>query len=276
MPVDLTMWTKNGAKTLPYVLDRINSIVPSMLVNQRIVVDDGSTDQTAKIAKAYGWRVVPNCGKGVSDAANTALGLVQTEIFCSFEQDVVLSPKWLQLLKYMIVNAPSFVAASSGVRFADGPASLTTLQKYVYGNYVMHGNVHGCTLDNTVWRTKALRELGGFPKLPTSSGVDSVIASKLQYCGYRWHVDYSIQSLHIRGGLLNELKHQYWYGTEHPKVGVELKRFGVVNDGLAKSALKVAASPVMGLKIAAKTGAYGAAILYPLLRASYLWGWLHA
>jgi hypothetical protein len=35
--VDLAMWTKNGAKTLPLVLKRISEVVPSNFVNDQVI-----------------------------------------------------------------------------------------------------------------------------------------------------------------------------------------------------------------------------------------------
>ena len=68
MKVDLVMWTKNGAKTLPTVFARIGSVNPFVNIGKRIVIDDGSVDATQHIAKSFGWRVVANEGTGISDA----------------------------------------------------------------------------------------------------------------------------------------------------------------------------------------------------------------
>jgi glycosyltransferase involved in cell wall biosynthesis len=91
------MWTFNGEKTLPAVLSRINQVVPKDRVNQKFIVDDRSKDNTVAIAKQLGWNVVRNEGKGISDGANTALKHVETEYFCSFEQDIILAPQWWQV-----------------------------------------------------------------------------------------------------------------------------------------------------------------------------------
>ena len=80
MKVDLVMWTLNGEKTLPLVLSRINKVIPIEVVNQKLIVDDGSKDNTVTIAKKYGWNVIKNEGKGISDGANTALKHVQLVI----------------------------------------------------------------------------------------------------------------------------------------------------------------------------------------------------
>lgn len=85
MKVDLVMWTYNGEKTPPLVLGRIKKVVSEGVVNQKLIVDDGSKDNTVAIAQKYGRNVIRNEGKGISDGANTALKHVQTPYFCSFE-----------------------------------------------------------------------------------------------------------------------------------------------------------------------------------------------
>jgi glycosyltransferase involved in cell wall biosynthesis len=45
------MWTLNGGKKLPLVLNRINEIIPKHIVNQKLIVDDGSKDNTVSIAE---------------------------------------------------------------------------------------------------------------------------------------------------------------------------------------------------------------------------------
>ena len=88
------MWTKNGAETLPLVLLRISEAIPEESVNMKLVVDDQSTDTTRDIAIAAGWKVVSNNGKGISDGANTALRHVESNLFVSFEQDMLLARDW--------------------------------------------------------------------------------------------------------------------------------------------------------------------------------------
>ena len=107
MKVDLVMWTLNGEKTLPAVLNRINKVIPKSVVDQKLVVDDGSKDSTVDIARKYGWNVINNEGKGISHGANTALNHVQTSYFCSFEQDIYLDSDWWNKVSALILNKVS-------------------------------------------------------------------------------------------------------------------------------------------------------------------------
>jgi glycosyltransferase involved in cell wall biosynthesis len=127
--VDVVMWTKNGAQTLPFVLKRIGEVIPGRFVNEKIMVDDRSTDETRKIAESFGWTVVFNEGRGISDGANTALKHVESEWFISFEQDLLLARDWWYNILKALEN--SKVAVASGLRFADKPGGVRKLQLYV-------------------------------------------------------------------------------------------------------------------------------------------------
>jgi glycosyltransferase involved in cell wall biosynthesis len=57
------MWTLNGGKTLPAVLGIINEAIPANLVNQKMVIDDGSKDNSVNIARKYSWKAIKNEAK---------------------------------------------------------------------------------------------------------------------------------------------------------------------------------------------------------------------
>ena len=286
--VDLVMWTFNGAETLPAVLTRIDEAIPSQFVNKKVISDDCSTDDTRKIAESHGWTVVLNEGKGISDNANTALKQVESEIFVSFEQDLVLSRDWWSKIPNALANPK--VAAASGMRFADRPRGVRALQLYVAKKYRGEGQLEswlrgremaaftlGKTLDNTIYRTKVVREVGGFPKLASSSGVDTILAYEIDQLGYEWFVDYNVQSVHVREGLMQELNHQYWYAKQLPEMWRKISvathkqappvtKFGVI--------YRFVMSPATGLFMAYQTREPSLVYIHPLIRLYYLRGYL--
>ena len=282
------MWTYNGAATLPAVLKRISEVIPDNLVNKKLVSDDRSTDDTRKIAESFGWTVVLNEGKGISDNANNALRHVQSEFFVSFEQDLLLDRAWWSKIPAALEN--SKVAAASGMRFADKPVGVNKLQLYVARKYRGEAQLEswlrgremaaftlGKTLDNTIYRTSLLRKIGGFPKLASSSGVDTILAYEIHQQGYKWFVDYSVQSVHLRKNLRQELNHQYWYAKQLPEMWHKISeathknsppvtKFGVI--------YRFAMSPFTGLFMAYKTREPSIAYIHPLIRLYYLRGYL--
>ena len=288
--VDLVMWTKNGAHTLPAVLKRISEVIPVDFVNQKIIADDMSTDNTRKIALSYGWNVVLNQGKGISDNANTALTHVSTKFFVSFEQDLLLARDWWDKIPKHLEGSNIMVA--SGIRFANKPRGVRKMQQYVAKKY--RGEVElsswlsgrkmaaftlGKTLDNTIYRTKALRSIGGFPKLPSNSGVDTTLAYLLSNQGYSWFVDYDVQSVHLRKNLQQELRHQCWYARQLNEMWMQIEKMTRAHrppvtkfDVLYRFGL----SPFTGIFMAVKTREPSIAYIHPLIRLFYLLGYLNS
>jgi len=275
LKVDLVIWTKDGSRTLDVVLKRINAVVPSRFVNHRFIVDDGSRDNTVEIAKANGWDCLKNEGKGISDGANTALRHVETRYFCSFEQDLLLSPDWWGITKHL--NKRN-VAAVTGVRLADKPSGLRKLQQYTAKQYckiinnpanyssgkLLDVNSYGMFLDNTIYNTEILRQIGGFPKIPNyGSGTDCLLMKKLRDNNFEWVVDYQVISTHLRSGLRNEITHCLWYGKTFPILNQLLYPQPIT---LASLIPRLMYSPIRGLEISIKMKEPNITYIYPLIR----------
>ncbi len=287
--VDLVMWTKNGARTLPAVLERINQVIPQTSINKKIIVDDASSDDTRQIANHFGWTVIPNRGHGISDGANTALELVTTKCFLSFEQDLLLDLDWWQKIPPLL-NDPKVVVAS-GMRFADKPAGIKKMQEYVGKKYRGEKNLSpwlksrdmsaftlGKTLDNTIYNTKIIKELGGFPKLQVNAGVDTTLAYRVKEAGYQWIVDYNIRSIHMRRGLRQELNHQYFYGAQLYEIWRKIREETTIPPPVTKLGVirRFIMSPFTGLFMAYQTKEPSVLVIHPLIRFYYMKGLLQA
>lgn len=287
--VDLAMWTKNGAKTLPLGLKRISEVIPDEFVNKRVIVDDRSTDDTRELAKSFGWNVVFNEGKGISDGANTALKHVDSEYFISFEQDLLLTYDWWNKIPPYLDNPK--IAAASGMRFADKPTGVRKLQQYVAKKYrgeaelapwlrarQMAAFTLGKTLDNTIYKTRIIKDLGGFPKMQVNAGVDTILAYKIRQAGYHWIVDYNVQSTHLRHGLRQELQHQHWYATQLHEIWRRTKIETNQPPPVTKYTVisRFLMSPFTGLFMALKTREPTVTYVHPLIRLYYLKGFLES
>lgn len=117
-----------------------------------------------------------------------------------------------------------------------------------------------------------VRRLGGFPKLSVSAGVDNVLAQRIHLSGYRWKVDWSVKSIHLRAGLKDELAHYYWYGTCASGLGLILFNKPV---NLKSVILRAFFSPIRGLDVAIQKNAPQVVYIYPLIRFNILRGVLH-
>ena len=236
--VDLVMWAKNGERFLPLVLNRISQVIPDESINQKIFVDDHSTDRSREIARQFNWAVYPNREGGIPNGANEALRHVNSEFFVSIEQDIILAKDWWERIPpYM---ADSKVAVAQGLRFSTNP-TLRKLEEYVL-NRNEPDWFH--SIDNNIFRTNMIRQLGGFPTddpLYCDSGLRKKIINETPY---EWIVDKTVISEHIRESIEYYMEHERlvhaqarYYASKHPLLKL-LKLF--------------ATSPARGLIIAFK------------------------
>ena len=270
------MWTFNGERTLPQVLSRINQVIPKELIDRKIIVDDGSKDNTVNIAKKFNWMVVRNDGKGISDGANTALKHVKTEYFCSFEQDIYLASNWWSEVSALILGKEG-VGAASGIRFLPRSNFCYSIEPYqlTRKDIDFHGGF-GKTLDNTIWNTKILKSVGGFPKV-NFAGIDTILFDLLELKGYKWLTDYEAKSLHLhQGGLLNEFRHYYFYGLSLPQIYNLLGKLSLIykNESTKGLFIRLVKSPISSLKMAIRMNDSRLIFCYPIIRLFWLLGYI--
>jgi glycosyltransferase involved in cell wall biosynthesis len=207
--IDLVMWAKNGEAFLPTVLKRIDEVIPHENVCHKILVDDHSTDRTIEIAKSFNWDIYPNPRGGVPSGANEALRHVDCAFFVSVEQDVVLAKDWWERIPpYMNYDK---VAVAQGINRSTEP-TLRKLDEYVHSRLkpsVDNPILFGVSIDNNIFRTKVIRQLGGFPNdCPVCA--DTILVKKIVYeTPYKWIVNTNVVSDHIRQSIKAYIKHAY-------------------------------------------------------------------
>src|SRR5207244_5719717 len=86
----------NGARTIRDCFEGLLTLeYPNFEV---IVVDDGSRDGTAAIAREYGFRLISTDNRGLSRARNTGLEAATGEIVAYIDDDAWPDPDWLNYL----------------------------------------------------------------------------------------------------------------------------------------------------------------------------------
>jgi glycosyltransferase involved in cell wall biosynthesis len=113
--VSVVVPVKDRAHLLAQTLKSVRE--QSMPIDEVIVVDDGSTDQSAAVAREGGATVLALEGEshGPAAARNEGLANVRTELACPLDSDDLLRPNALQGLT-------DALAGSSGAPFAFGEA----------------------------------------------------------------------------------------------------------------------------------------------------------
>src|SRR5208282_4042438 len=112
--VSVVVCTYNGARTLADCLDGVAGL--RQAAHEVLVVDDGSTDDSARIARERGVRVISTDNRGLSAARNTGADHTTGDVIAYIDDDARPDPDWLAHL------APAF--ADPAVAAAGGPNVL--------------------------------------------------------------------------------------------------------------------------------------------------------
>jgi hypothetical protein len=168
--VSVVIPVKDRAHLLEQTLRSVRE--QSMPVDEVVVVDDGSTDGSAAIAREHGATVIGSGGesRGPAAARNEGLAQVRTELVCPLDSDDLLRPQALEKLAAALeANPPApfaFGRAFEAAREPDGwhptgiiaplDGEVENLPCSLYArNFVPASAV--------VVRTRQILEAGGYP-----------------------------------------------------------------------------------------------------------------
>jgi glycosyltransferase involved in cell wall biosynthesis len=132
----------NEAATIGEVLDRIRGLE---LDAQVIVVDDGSTDETAAIAEAAGATVIRQANSGKGAAIRAAIPRIEGEIAVIQDADMEYDPADVPALIAPIVDGVADVVFGS--RLSGGRPQRAHLFWHLVGNRAL--SLLTCVLFNT-------------------------------------------------------------------------------------------------------------------------------
>lgn len=240
--IDLVIWTFNSEKLLPTVLKRINEVVPAECINRKIITDDHSTDRTVEVARELGWEVHNNRGRGLQANKQTALNLVSTPVFASFEHDVLLNRNWWRKTSEAIKD-PS-VGVVQGIRLSTEPR-LRKLDAYEYQRRSDKRSV-----DNNLARTDVVRKFGF---------CESTSPGRMSKNGYKWVVLTDVVSDHItRANLPETIQHD---------LRIHMLSLSAYTLSEKTNCLRlVLTSPIRALAVTRSTKCFSLLLFYPIDR----------
>ncbi|HZT22723.1 MAG TPA: glycosyltransferase [Verrucomicrobiae bacterium] len=225
--ISVVICTFNGARTLRQTLKALQRVnYPKW---ETIVVDDGSTDATAALAREFPVRLIRQPNLGLSAARNTGWRAAQGEIVAYLDDDAAPDPHWLQYLaSVFMANAPSAdskKAGDAGCYAGAGGPNIAFPEDNFLAHCVDHapGNpthvlltdleaehLPGC---NMAYRRACLEAIGGFDPQFRVAGDDVDLCWRLQQRGWKlgfhpgamvWH--------HRRSSLRGYWRQQLNYG----------------------------------------------------------------
>jgi len=220
--ISVVVCTYNGSRTIRECLEGLARLdYPDF---ETIVVDDGSTDATADIVRAFDVRLIRTENRGLSSARNTGLHAATGDIIAYIDDDARPDSHWLQYLagsfaatNHVGVGGPNIPPPGGGA-IADCVANAPGGPVHVLLSDCEAEHIPGC---NMAFRKQCLEAIGGFDPQFRVAGDDVDICWRLQQCGWTlgfhpaavvWH--------HRRNSVRAYWKQQWGYG----KAEAQLKK----------------------------------------------------
>jgi GT2 family glycosyltransferase len=213
--ISVVVCSHNGAATLGECLDGIARLdYPDY---ETIVVDDGSTDETAAIAAARdGVRLISTENRGLSAARNTGLEAASGEVVAYVDDDAFPDPRWLDYVALALrdgthagVGGPNLPVPGDGL-VAESVANAPGGPVHVLLSDTVAEHIPGC---NMAFRRDRLAAIGGFDPRFRVAGDDVDVCWRLQEQG--WTLGFHAAAVvwhHRRGSVRRFWRQQRGYG----------------------------------------------------------------
>jgi GT2 family glycosyltransferase len=204
----------NGSRTIRDTLEWLGRLeYPSYEV---IVVNDGSTDSTADIAREFGVRVISTPNRGLSHARNTGLAAATGEIVAYIDDDAYPDPHWFTYLAIAFMTTDHAGVGGPNIPPpGDGPLAACVANApggpiHVLLSDDVAEHIPGC---NMAFRKGRLQAIGGFDPQFRRAGDDVDVCWRLQARG--WTLGFSAAAMvwhHRRNSIRAYLRQQIGYG----------------------------------------------------------------
>ena len=212
--ISVVVCSLNGERTIRDCLEGLMDLdYPDYEV---IVVDDGSTDATAKIAGEYDLRLISTENRGLSNARNTGLEAATGEIVAYLDDDTRPDPHWLTYLaasflssEHAGIGGPNIAPPGDGL-IAACVANAPGNPVHVLLSDSEAEHIPGC---NMAFRKNRLQAVGGFDPLFRVAGDDADLCWRMRERG--WTLGFSPAAMvwhHRRASVGAYWQQQKGYG----------------------------------------------------------------
>ena len=182
--ISVVVCSYNGSATLDETLAAMERLeYPDYEV---LLVDDGSTDETAEIGHRHGVRVISTPNRGLSSARNTGAEEATGEIVAYCDDDAYPDPHWLTYLAitytttdHVAVGGPNIAPPEDGP-IADCIANAPGNPIHVLLTDSEAEHIPGC---NSSFRRDVLLGIGGFDTRFRIAGDDVDVCWRLEQAG---------------------------------------------------------------------------------------------
>jgi GT2 family glycosyltransferase len=174
---------RNGAASLPALLQSLKSQTLSSGRFEVIVVDNDSSDGTADLAAAHGARVVHEPVANRSRARNRGVAAARTPLYAFTDADCVARPEWLEELLRCAPSTP-LMAGEVELRVSDRPNAIERFERlwrFGQGSWVEQG---WAATANLRVHAEAFEAVGGFDPSWRHIGEDVDFCFRARAAGY--------------------------------------------------------------------------------------------
>lgn len=187
MNISVIIPAYNEEKCLPFCLERILKYAPENLL-EIIVVNNASTDSTAKVASAFGKvRVVNEPQKGLTKARQRGLVEAKGDLLAFVDADSLVPENWFRIINREFLSHSNLVCLSGPYVYYDTPAWQQWCVKWLYwgmlARVIYFFTKYMATGGNLVAQKTALKKIGGFDTSIVFYGEDTDIARRLHEVG---------------------------------------------------------------------------------------------
>lgn len=181
--ISVVVPARNGARSLPALLDSLARQTLSRERFEVVVVDNASSDRTAEIARAAGAVVVSEPLPNRSRARNRGIEAARAPRVAFTDADCVASPRWLEELLACADRAP-LLAGPVVTTVRDPPNAVERLERhwrFAQEHWVRQG--WAATANLAVERT-VLDAVGGFDPAYRHIGEDADLCVRARRAGF--------------------------------------------------------------------------------------------
>jgi O-antigen biosynthesis protein len=213
-PISVAVCAYNEERRLPECLEALSRLdYPRLDI---IICDDGSTDETLKIAQRYPFRVLALPHGGLSNARNAAMEAADGEIIAYLDADAYCHPEWPYHLALSMEDSgvvgtggPNLPVEGAGrIEHAVASSPGSPVEVLITSDRAEH--VPGC---NMAYRLADLRDIHGFDSTYVSAGDDVDVCWRLLDRGGQIAFSPAAQVRHHRrDSVRGYLRQQRGYG----------------------------------------------------------------
>ncbi len=199
----------NAEKTIQLCLEAV--FKQTYPIEEVIVVDDGSTDNSMRIASGYPVKIIKHkFNQGLAAARNTAIKNIDAELVASIDADCQPSPEWLGILIDKI-NASKVIGA--GGKLLETQSCVYDLWRSKHMRQFWEDKENNPEFlfgSNTLFRKEALLNIGLYDESLKNNYEDVEICSRLKEKGYKFIYEPKATAWHLKSDNINSLLNTYW------------------------------------------------------------------